>query len=261
MKLKILYRFFLILTLSNLINGQSLVKNISNINFSSKVLVRDTLYTHSDYIIEVYIPEQKIYLHLRDGRIIEFLCSTGNPKLEKGVTTPEGIFVIQNKARKVYSTQFDSTLMINWLGFNFNIGFHALQGNSYYRHLGKRVSSHGCIRISRETSEYFFNRIPIGTPVFVHSGKSARVIAFARKDENYVIPSKNNLNLLLKENLKSLYHGHYLYKHHKLVISEFNVSHKGLELGDESKISPQVPLMDKFKTFHLDRRLFEVQEQ
>jgi hypothetical protein len=45
------------------------------------------------------------------------------------------------------------------------------------------------------------------------------------------------------------------------VISEFNVSHKGLELGDESKISPQVPLMDKFKTFHLDRRLFEVQEQ
>lgn len=121
--------FYLIFSFSFL-NGQSLINR--NLNSYQKYLnAKDTLYTLSDHIIEVYLPEQKIFLHFRNGKTLEFKCSTGDSRLEKGVETPEGIFVIKNKARKVYSAQFDSTLMLNWMGFNFNIGFHALEGKSY----------------------------------------------------------------------------------------------------------------------------------
>ncbi len=247
----------LVLTLINTsIHSESILKNIDRKN--KNLIVRDTLFTLSNYIIEVNLEEQKIYVHRRDGRTFEFLCSTGNPKLEKGVETPEGIFVIQNKARKVYSTQFDSTLMLNWMGFNLNIGFHALLGKSYYKYLGKKVSSHGCIRISRETSEFFFNNIPIGTPILIHSGKSARVIAFASEGRDFKNVNNKELIKLLNENLKYLYSGLYLNKHHKLLISHRNVSHKGLPIGEELKISPQLPPFQHHLDFHLKRNLFEV---
>jgi hypothetical protein len=246
-----------ILVSLNFALGQSLIQKKSNISekyFSFK----DTLYTLSDYIIEVFLPEQKVILHFRNGQTLKFKCSTGDPRLEKGVETPEGIFVIQNKARKVYSTQFDSTLMLNWMGFNFNIGFHALQGNSYYRHLGKRISSHGCIRLSREDMEYLYEKIPIGTPVFIHSGKSARVVAFADKNIKYKFFSSKESNSILKNNLKSLYAGLYLSKRIPVVISNKNLSHRGLELGNEDLIPPQLPPIQSHREFHLNRNLFEV---
>ncbi len=253
----ILFGFFF----SQNLFSESLIMNNETRSFKKYFYIRDTLYTLSNYIIEVYLPAQKIYVHSRDGKVLEFKCSTGNPRLEKGVSTPEGIFVIQNKARKIYSAQFDSTLMINWMGFNFNIGFHALQGNAYYKHLGRQVSSHGCIRISRETSEFFYSNIPIGTPVFIHSGKSARVIAFAQKNESYKIENKKSLKAKCEENLKLIYAGLYQLKHHKLIISEKNLSHFGIELGDENKIPPQLPDFLKSQPYHLRRNLFDVKEK
>lgn len=248
--------FYLIFSFSFL-NGQSLINR--NLNSYQKYLsAKDTLYTLSDHIIEVYLPEQKIFLHFRNGKTLEFKCSTGDSRLEKGVETPEGIFVIKNKARKVYSAQFDSTLMLNWMGFNFNIGFHALEGKSYYRHLGKRVSSHGCIRISREDSEYLYSNIEIGTPVFIHSGKSARVISFANKDENYKLYEGKKLSSLLQQNLKYLRSGFYLEKRTPIFISNKNLSHKGIELGNEDLISPQLPPIQSHLPFEVQRNLFDV---
>lgn len=256
--LKKLYLILILILINSQLHSESLLKYDNNRSKFPYFFVRDTLYTHSNYVIEVNLNEQKIYLHTREGKILEFLCSTGNPRLEKGVETPEGIFVIQNKARKVYSTQFDSTLMLNWMGFNLNIGFHALLGKSYYRYLGKRVSSHGCIRISHEASEFFFKNIPIGTPVFIHSGKSARVIAFAPLDgKEYKLVNSKELNKLLKENLKFLYSGLYLNKHHKLLISHRNISHRGIEIGDENRIPMQLPSYQKSWGFYISRKLFD----
>jgi hypothetical protein len=62
--------------------------------------------------------------------------------------------------------------------FDGGIGFHGLQGHSYYRHLGRATSSHGCVRISNETGEKIFGRVGRGTLVYVHSGNPARLIAF-----------------------------------------------------------------------------------
>lgn len=241
------------------VKSESIINQKHKKSASSFYKIRDTLYTYANHIIEVYLPEQKIYLHHRNGITEEFLCSTGNPRLDKGVETPEGIFVIQNKARKVYSTQFDSTLMLNWLGFNFNIGFHALEGKSYYKYLGRRISSHGCIRISRETSEQFYKFISIGTPVIIHSGKSARVIAFANKSNEFEEVDKKSFIKLSKENLLLLYSGLYLNKRHKLILSAKNLGHYGIELGNEDMIIPQLPVQIEPKLFNLDRKLFYIE--
>lgn len=256
--LKRLILYFIIALLNSEAIAESLLKKDHKLCKYAHFMVKDTLYTYSNYIIEVNLNEQIIYVHRKDGQIFKFSCSTGNPDLEKGISTPEGIFVIKNKAKKVYSTQFDSTLMLNWMGFNLNIGFHALQGKSYYKFLGKRVSSHGCIRVSHETSEFFFNYIPIGTPVIIHSGTSARIIEFAKEGELYKYVNSSELRKLSKENLKYLYNGLYLNKHYKLLISNNNVTHRGLEIGDETQISFQLPQYQKPASYHLGRKLFEV---
>jgi hypothetical protein len=253
----LMYKIFLMLLMISKLSGQSLLTNQNNFD-KNYFIIRDTIYTLYDHIIEVYLPAQKGYLHFRDGRIFEFNLSTGDGRLHKGVETPEGIFVIQNKARKVYSRQFDSTLMLNWMGFNLNIGFHALLGRAYYKYLGKRVSSHGCIRLSREDSEYLYKLIEIGTPVFIHSGKSARVVAFAEKNNSYKFYDSKNLNRILNQNLNNLYAGLYLHKRIPVVISHKNVSHKGIEHVREDLIPPQLPTYQTYRNFHITRNLFEV---
>ncbi len=111
--------------------------------------VRDTVYTLMPYFIEVDLSTQKGYLYSRKAPVKEFGLSSGTSRLEDGVDTKTGLFVIQSKMEKWYSRQFDSTLMLNWMGFNWGIGFHALQGRGYYRYLGKKKSSHGCVRLTR----------------------------------------------------------------------------------------------------------------
>lgn len=246
----------LVICLSS-VNSESLVRG-SKQSANAYLKIRDTIYTHADHILEIYLPKQIVYLHFKNGETLEFKCSTGNPKLEKGVETPEGIFVIKNKLRKAYSIQFDSTLMINWMGFYYNIGFHALEGMVYYKYLGRRISSHGCIRISREDSEYLFKIIEIGTPVFIHSGKSARVVSFADTKFNYKIYQGKDLLRITNHNLKSLYSGLYLHKRIPVVISSSNLTLKGLSLGLEEKIPPQLPPYMETQAYHLKRHLFDV---
>ena len=99
--------------------------------------------------------------------------------------TNTGLFAIQWKARKQYSVQFDSTVMLNWMGFNNGIGFHALLGKSYYKYLGNKNVSHGCIRVSREDAEIIYTKVEKGTPVLVHKGNNAIQIAFTSEGESY----------------------------------------------------------------------------
>ncbi len=256
--LTIIFILLLSIFLIEEVFAESIIAKKDSISFLRYTKVKDTLYTDADHILEVNLSEQKIYLHFRGGRIKSFLCSTGDSRLDKGVKTPEGIFIIQNKSREVYSTQLDSTLMLNWMGFNFNIGFHALLGNSYYKYLGKRVSSHGCIRIKREDSEYLYRIIKIGTPVFIHSGSSARVVAFTNSNEIYHSPNHRNLIKLARLNLVYLESGIYLHKRVKLLINRKNLTHTGISIGDEKLVPVQIPPYQIHRSVYVDRRLFEV---
>ncbi len=199
--------------------------------------LRDTIYTLSNFIIEVNLVTQHGKLRSREGWIKEFPLSSGTDKVEKGIKTKEGLFTIHSKSQKLYSVQFDSTVMLNWMGFNFGIGFHALQGNGYYKYLGKKNVSHGCLRISREDAEIIYNMIEKGTPVLVHSGNSAVYIEFGDYREIYKYYSYNELKEILPKRFKKLYNGEYLITDNpKILVDEENLSHSGLDLGDATRI-------------------------
>lgn len=199
--------------------------------------LRDTLYTLQPYYIEVNLITQTGYLHSRYDTVMEFGLSTGTRRIEDGVETKEGLFVIQSMMPRWHSRQFDSTLMLNWMGFNYGIGFHALLGNSYYRYLGVRKSSHGCVRLSREDAKDIYSKIDFGTPVLVHSGYPAITIAFADSSDELYIPDYSQMRIILPERFRSLYGGRYLIENlPRLLINRSNVDHPGLPIGDARRI-------------------------
>ncbi len=199
--------------------------------------LRDTIYTLHNFYIEVNLSTQKAFLHSKDGTVKEFGVSSGTDKLQDGMNTKEGLFVLQAKLPKWYSRQFDSTLMLNWMGFNFGIGFHALETSGYYSYLGKRKSSHGCLRISRAVAKELYSKIDIGTPVLVHSGNNAITISFIDSTNNFTEYSFSELLKMINFRIKQMYRGNYFIGDKRLlVIDKFNVHHVGLPIGDSRKI-------------------------
>lgn len=209
---------------------------IKNMNFSH---LRDTIYTLHPYFIEVNLKTQIGYLHSKHDSVIVFGVSTGTRRVKDGINTKEGLFSIQYKNLRIPSVQFDSTMMLYWMGFNWGIGFHALYGNSYYKYLGEKPSSHGCVRISREDAKEIYSKIEIGTPVIVHSGNNVVQIAFAdSSDENLKYYSFRELNQILPKRYNQFYNGKYFETYReKLLIDKYNVDHAGLPIGDNSRIS------------------------
>ncbi len=232
---------FFIIILNKSVNSSEPYKIESNFNrpfIKIKLTdILDTVFTAKDSYLTVNLKTQRLFHHFRDGRIFEYLCSTGNPNLEDGVVTNEGIFVIQYKSKKVYSTQFDSTLLLNWMGFNHGIGIHALLGSSYYRTLGKRAASHGCVRTGREDCTEIYNSVEIGTVIMVHSDNNARIISFTDDINRFTSPSKKEIRVLSERNLELLYSGRVLIRDtDKMIISEDNISHNGISIGDSKHV-------------------------
>jgi hypothetical protein len=199
--------------------------------------IRDTVYTLMPYIIEVDLSKQMGYLYSRTEPVKEFGLSSGTKNLEDGVDTKTGLFVIQAKMEKWYSQQFDSTLMLNWMGFNWGIGFHSLQGSIYYRYLGKRKSSHGCIRLSRAMAQELYDKIEEGTPVLVHDGHCAVKVAFGKPENSFVYLGFVDLRYQMNKRYNELYAGRYFVSYNpKLLIDFNNIYHEGLPIGNSRKI-------------------------
>ncbi len=234
------FLFFFYFLFQNIFVAASLCSS-GQYSDSSKTMdfsyLRDTLFTLHHFYIEVNLTTQKAFLHSNDGTIKEFGVSSGTDRLEDGINTKEGLFVIQAKLPKWYSRQFDSTLMLNWMGFNFGIGFHALRSNSYYKYLGKKKSSHGCLRITRAMAKELYDTVDLGTPVLVHKGNNAVTISFGDSTKNFTQYSYSELHRLVNLRTKQLYGGKYFIGDNPyLVIDKSNVSHAGLPVGNSKKI-------------------------
>jgi len=205
------------------------------INYSS---LKDTLFTTGDYFIEVNLETQIAYLHSRYDSIKSFGVSTGTARVKDGIETKEGVFAIQFKVERWHSVQFDSTLMLHFMTFNWGVGFHALAGKSYYKYLGVKRSSHGCVRVSKEDAKDIYNKVKYGTPVIVHKGNPAVYIGFAEyNDPDLQYLEYPDLKNVISDRLEKLYKGEYLLRPKaKLLIDNKNVTHSGLPIGDGTKI-------------------------
>lgn len=225
----------------NKVSSEDRSYNLDELKKITFTKIVDTLYTLSDYYVEIDLSKQIGYLHSRFDSVKIFKVSTGTKKIKDGVETNTGIFVIQHKATKWYSTQFDSTLMLNWMGFNYGIGFHALAGKSYYKYLGNKTSSHGCVRVSREDARELFTKLTYGSPVLIHKGVTAVKISFAdRSSSEYKYYDSQNLSKENKRRLTHLYKGSYLsFVNEKLLIDQWNVTHQGIQIGDLNKVAPR----------------------
>ncbi len=240
MKLLFIYLLLILFTAEG-VEAQNKKNYMQTISDTSAAMdfsyLRDTVFTVKPYFIEIDLAKQEGYLHSRNGEVKVFGISSGTNKLKDGVNTNEGLYVIQAKLPRWYSRQFDSTLMLNWLGFNFGIGFHALATSGYYNYLGKKKSSHGCVRISRPIAKLLYSIIDTGTPVLVHSGSSAVSVGFADSSINYKQYSYHEVIRLMKTMYRQLYSGrHFLNKAPVIIIDKFNVEHPGLPIGDSRKI-------------------------
>ncbi len=199
--------------------------------------LRDTLYTMEDNIIEVNLSTQQAKLISRNGLIKEFPISSGTKRIEEGINTREGLFTLHWKSKKLHSEQFDSTLMLNWMGFNGGIGFHALLGKRYYKYLGKKNVSHGCVRMSREDAKEMYGIVEKGTPVLVHNGNSAITVAFGEEGTVYKYYNYKTLHKLMPTRFELINSGNYFVSNlPKLLIDEENVWHSGLPIGDSENI-------------------------
>jgi hypothetical protein len=210
-------------------NGEIIKPRYPNI-FHIPAPEKEILYTLKPSYFELDISSQTGYFHTKDSTI-SFAISTGNEKIYKAVPTKEGLFVIQSKLPKLYSIQFDSTLMLNWLGFNFGIGFHALLGNGYYNYLGKKPSSHGCVRISKADAKFLYDNVTLGTPVLVHSGESNLQISFGDSTGNYLYLNsaqlKNEVRNRFSKRARLLFDDS---AEKKLLIDRGNVNHSGIPI-------------------------------
>ncbi len=205
------------------------------IDYSS---IKDTLFTTGDYFIEVNLETQMAYLHSRYDSIKSFGVSTGTARVKDGIETKEGVFAIQFKVERWHSVQFDSTLMLHFMTFNWGVGFHALAGKSYYKYLGVKRSSHGCVRVSKEDAKDIYTKVIYGTPVIVHKGNPAVYIGFAEyNDSDLQYLEYPDLKNVISDRLEKLYKGEYLLRpKSKLLIDNKNVTHAGLPIGDGTKI-------------------------
>jgi len=274
LKTKRLNKIFLLLLVTIvtiLFNSAYLIENkkqisVIEIKYSFNPLVkydfkqlRDTVFTNKDYFIDVNLATQQACLYSRDGSELHFPISSGTKRVEKGMDTNEGLFAIQWKAKKQYSVQFDSTVMLNWMGFNNGIGFHALQGKSYYKYLGKKNVSHGCVRLSREDAQIVYEKVERGIPVLIHKGNNAITVAFTSEGESYNQFSYSETYRQLKERYQKLYDGDYfISSNEKILIDEKNIYSNGLPIGNSELIPAKQNL--KPATLWVDKTLSETEK-
>lgn len=206
-------------------SGGLKIYNAGNVNILSPADLssglKDTVYTDKECWLELKIEKQMLYQHWRNGTVTSYPVSTGNNKGgdPEALESRPGLFAIFLKVEHHQSSQFNSSNMYNFMPFNQGIGFHSIDGTSYYAHLGVRPSSHGCIRMKHDDVKKLFKECPLGTLVLASKGYTARTVAFA--PEGFVNKreySKDDYKLMLAENLYNIINGKYYMQEREMFV-------------------------------------------
>lgn len=124
--------------------------------------------------VEVSIQKQRVLIKENGETIYTMICSTGDSKA--GNPTPTGDFVIEPERGDKFYWQEDDDWAYNWVSFSGHgvYLFHSVlmwnekevEEKEALR-LGQEAS-HGCIRLPLPDSKWFFDNIPVGTPVKIY---------------------------------------------------------------------------------------------
>ncbi len=230
---------------------QKKIKKLHNVYYPYTA-VKDTFYLLNDEYVKVSLKEQTATVVFRNDSSVTYKISSGNGNIEKGLFTPSGFYTVQSKNPKAISKQFDDAELLNWVGFNGNIGFHGLATSGYYGHLGRRPSSHGCLRISRADGAKLYKNVKIGTPVIVYSQEPAVEVRFAKADEieqniDFIFQSKDkSTNLFFKNRLNALYKGELFNEFDNKVFFDGSriIRSRGIDIGSADNLPKfqKVPL-------------------
>ncbi len=135
------------------------IENYADKNFSSK----------TPHFVWVDIDRQRIYiLEKNDGWKLRkiIVCSTGKNQSP----TLRGNFTIENRGKWFYSDRLGSGA-INWVRYKDSYLFHSVamdkNKNVIDNTLGQKHSN-GCIRMSIENSQWFYDNIEYGTGVCIY---------------------------------------------------------------------------------------------
>ena len=123
--------------------------------------------------VEIDLPRQVLFLY-RGGslaRVIMISSGSGRHYCEKGLCgdalTPLGSYHVGTKIRGLHISPLGQ--LWNPLFFNGGIAIHGSPSVPTY------PASHGCVRIPMSDSEWFFEQVSSGTPVYVVGGPRAPV--------------------------------------------------------------------------------------
>lgn len=221
----------------------------------SRMKVRDTVYTTDSLYLDVNLAKQTVAVRFRDGSTRRFLISSGNPYIREGMSTPVGVYTIQNQVPMALSKQFNNARLHHWIGVQGGVGFHGLDGSGYYGNLGVRPSSHGCIRMSREEIAQMYRLVHPGALILVHYGNPARVVAFCDPSDtvgSQVIDSAAVYDRSLgSDRMASLMGGTYWTKPARRLVHLAGQRFRwGMQIGDAGKIPkqqlPESPFLAEF---------------
>jgi lipoprotein-anchoring transpeptidase ErfK/SrfK len=130
----------------------------------------------SQYKIEVNKRTNYLYLYKNNKVVGTYRVATGKPSSP----TPEGTFAIVTRFKCPQWKTVPGCTKENPLGKYF-MGLkvsandagrtYGIHGNNDSKSIGKSVSS-GCVRMYNTSVEKLFNKVPIGTLVWIHSGTS-----------------------------------------------------------------------------------------
>lgn len=121
----------------------------------------------SPYRVEINLNDQRVYVYKDGIRVREIVCSTGLGS----DYTPKGRFIIGYRGPSF--GDLNTYTCYNWVRFNHNYLFHSVlynkngTVNKYAESRLGKPASHGCIRMPKVDSKWFYDNIPQGTLVEV----------------------------------------------------------------------------------------------
>lgn len=124
----------------------------------------------TQYQVDVSVSEQKVRVWEGENLVKELVASTGIND-----STPLGEFTIHHRGEWFFSEKYQQGA-IWWVAFTKNgkYLFHSLPMDKNKQIIPEEAAklgapaSHGCIRLSIEDAQWFYDTVPHGTMVYIH---------------------------------------------------------------------------------------------